>query len=162
MALNPSQLDASAAVANLAMASPASGGQAATAAPKPILQLADLRGLRTAPPLSELERQSLQAELLTLVASCPWFTVGVMAPTAAAAITALRRCEAAFGWDPLAAADGADDAIEGPVFLKGNQRTGSYLLRREEGLGEGLLISGQNPDNPALADTWGPLPLDWP
>jgi hypothetical protein len=83
-----------------------------------------------------------------------------MAPTAIDAIAALRRCEAAFGWSALTAADPATDLIEGPVFLKGNQRTGTYLLRREEGLGEGVLISGQHPDDPSLTDTWGPLPLD--
>lgn len=56
--------------------------------------------------------------------------------------------------------DPAADGILSPVFLKGNQRTGTYLLREEAGLGEGILISGQHPDQPELAQTWGPLPLD--
>jgi hypothetical protein len=46
------------------------------------------------------------------------------------------------------------------VFLKGNQRTGLFHLRREEGLGEGILISGHGAADPAAEDTWGPLPLD--
>jgi hypothetical protein len=83
-----------------------------------------------------------------------------MAPSAAAALGALRRWEAALGWEPLAAVDPAADGISAPVFLKGNQRTGTYLLREETGLGEGILISGQHPDQPELAQTWGPLPLD--
>ena len=29
------------------------------------------------------------------------------------------------------------------------------------GLGEGLLISGHSPADPAAEDTWGPLPLDF-
>jgi hypothetical protein len=96
---------------------------------------------------------------------CPWFTIGVMAPTASEAVEALRRCEQALGWPTLAAEDlGAEDlgaaAMKGPVFLKGNQRTGTYRIRQEEGLGKGVLISGQNSEQPELADTWGPLPLD--
>ena len=52
--------------------------------------------------------------------------------------------------------------MAGPVFLKGNQHSGQFLLRAEAGLGEGILISGHlngEPD-PALEGTWGPLPLD--
>ena len=127
---------------------------------QPIRALADLRGLRSAPLLDAATRQALRDELITAMAACPWFTVGVMAPSAAAALGALRRWEAALGWEPLAAVDPAADAIVAPVFLKGNQRTGSYLLREEAGLGEGILISGQHPDQPELAQTWGPLPLD--
>jgi len=123
-------------------------------------QLGALRGLRTAPELSDSQRNQLRAELADALVPCPWFTIGVMAPTATDAVAALRRCEAAFGWPALTAADPASTAIEGPVFLKGNQHTGTYLLRREEGLGEGVLISGQHPDEPTLTDTWGPLPLD--
>jgi hypothetical protein len=46
------------------------------------------------------------------------------------------------------------------VFLKGNQRSGSYLLRQEDGLGEGLLITGHHSEDPSVEGTWGPLPLD--
>ena len=45
------------------------------------------------------------------------------------------------------------------VFLKGNQRTGTALVRAESGLGVGILISGQAPSNADAEDTWGPLPL---
>jgi hypothetical protein len=83
-----------------------------------------------------------------------------MAPTATAAIEALRRCEQALGWPALAADGPSGAAIEGAVFLKGNQRSGTFLIRQEDGLGVGLLISGQNTERPELADTWGPLPLD--
>ena len=130
--------------------------EAAVATPR----LTALRGKRTAPELEEGERQELRAELDGAMKRCPWFTIGVMAPTAAEAVGALRRCEQAFGW-PALAADNPDAATnEGPVFLKGNQRTGTYLIRQEEGLGVGVLISGQNAEQPELADTWGPLPLD--
>jgi hypothetical protein len=123
-------------------------------------RLSALRGERTAPELQQSERQELLAELQGALKLCPWFTIGVMAPTASEAVEALRRCEQALGWPALAAEDLAAAAMEGPVFLKGNQRTGTYRIRPEEGLGKGVLISGQNSEQPELADTWGPLPLD--
>ena len=46
------------------------------------------------------------------------------------------------------------------MFLKGNQRNGGFRVRQEGGLGEGLLITGHNPEAPEAEDTWGPLPLD--
>jgi hypothetical protein len=129
-------------------------------APAATPRLTALRGERTAPELQENERQELRAELNGAMKQCPWFTIGVMAPTATQALQALRRCEQAFGWPALAADNPDTGACEGPVFLKGNQRTGTYLIRQEEGLGVGVLISGQNAEQPELADTWGPLPLD--
>ncbi|MEY4297896.1 MAG: hypothetical protein RLZZ423_1075 [Cyanobacteriota bacterium] len=126
--------------------------------------LASLRalcGLRTAPALSAAEAEGLRAELQPLLARCEWFTIGVMAPSAAAAVAALRTAEQAQGWPALELdpAGEALEAIEGPVFLKGNQNTGRFLVRRESGLGEGILITGHSPVEPEAEDTWGPLPL---
>lgn len=124
--------------------------------------LADLRGLRSAPTLSPQQAEQLRAELIEQLGRCEWFTLGVMAPSAAAAVQALRSAEAALQWEALEL-DPAGEAlasIEGPVFLKGNQNSGRFLVRRETGLGEGLLITGHNPVDPAAEDTWGPLPLD--
>ena len=129
--------------------------------------LADLRGLRTSPTLAEPQRRALRRELIEALRPYPWFTIGVMAPNAAAAVASLRQWETALGWSPLAAAESdpaspgpSGSAQPGPVFLKGNQRNGTFLLRPEEGLGEGVLISGQNPEGADAGDTWGPLPLD--
>lgn len=52
-------------------------------------------------------------------------------------------------------------AVAGPVFLKGNQRTGLFLVRPESGLGCGLLITGHSSVAPEAEDTWGPFPLDF-
>jgi hypothetical protein len=126
-----------------------------------LVTLGSLRGLRSAPQTSELERQQLQQELQTAIASCEWFTVGVMAPSAQEAVAALRSLEQGLGWEALVVDPSGEDlaSIDGPVFLKGNQNNGRFLVRRESGLGEGLLITGHNPVDPALEDTWGPLPL---
>ncbi|MEX1315964.1 MAG: DUF1824 family protein [Synechococcaceae cyanobacterium] len=126
------------------------------------MNLDGLRGLRSAPALDRDGRDALLAELGPRLAACDWFTVGVMAPTGPAALQCLRQLEAALGWPPLEL-DGVcehPDAIRDPVFLKGNQNTGRFLVRRETGLGEGLLITGHSPADPAAEDTWGPLPLD--
>ncbi len=98
--------------------------------------LAALRGLRTAPLLDAAGRESLRREL-----------VAALAPQELA-------IEAPDDHDTA----GADPA--GAVFLKGNQRTGTFGLRPEGGLGEGILISGHHLDDPSRGDTWGPLPLD--
>lgn len=142
----------------------------AASSPSPQPGLAALRGLRQAPSLEASAREALREELVQVMEPCVWFTIGVMAPSAAAALATLRLCEGALGWPALHPQElafepvddhdsgGADPA--GSVFLKGNQRTGTYLLRPEAGLGEGILISGHHPDNPAVEDTWGPLPLN--
>lgn len=126
--------------------------------------LAGLRalcGLRHAPTLSLEQVTALRAELQPLLHRCDWFTIGVMAPSAAAAVAALRSAEQANNWQTLELdpAGEALAAIEGPVFLKGNQNTGRFLVRREAGLGEGILITGHSPADPDAEDTWGPLPL---
>ena len=124
--------------------------------------LAALRGLRSAPMLQGPDRAALLTELQACLAACDWFTVGVMAPTAAMAVGCLRQLETALGWRPLEL-DPACEAlktIEGPVFLKANQNTSRFLVRRETGLGEGILITGHSSVNPDAEDTWGPFPLD--
>ena len=120
-----------------------------------------MRGLRTAPELSAAGCEALRTQLLLKLKPCEWFTIGVMAPSAAAAVAALRSLETALGWESLEL-DPAGEAlasIEGPVFLKGNQNSGRFLVRREAGLGEGILISGHSAVQPDAEDTWGPLPL---
>jgi len=128
------------------------------------LTLADLASLRTAPGLPAHQRPVLLAELKTRLAGCDWFTIGVMAPSAAAALAALRACEVSLGWPALPShgQDPEPGSVAGPVFLKGNQRSGQVMLRAEAGLGEGILISGHlnGESDPALEGTWGPLPLD--
>ncbi|MBW4531913.1 MAG: DUF1824 family protein [Aphanothece saxicola GSE-SYN-MK-01-06B] len=129
----------------------------------PITDLAGLRGLRTAPDLDAAQARRLREELTALLGACGWFTVGVMAPSSSSAVAALRQLEAALGWpalQPDVARAGEPGGAPGPVFLKGNQRTGLFQLRREDGLGEGILITGHDAADPAAEDTWGPLPLD--
>ena len=123
--------------------------------------LASLKGLRTAPELASGQQAQLLEELTQTMATCEWFTVGVMAPSAALAVATLRALEQRFSWETLELDPAGEElaTIEGPVFLKANQNNGRFLVRRESGLGEGLLITGHNPVDPSTEDTWGPLPL---
>jgi hypothetical protein len=128
-----------------------------------LASLQSLCGLRTAPALTADQRRSLRNELDPLLAACEWFTMGVMAPSADAAVAALRAIEAGLAC-PALELDPAGEALEtidGPVFLKANQNTGRFLVRREAGLGEGLLITGHSPTDPTAEATWGPFPLDF-
>ena len=124
--------------------------------------LTSLRGLRTAPSLSLVERSMLRQELQLAMGRCAWFTLGVMAPSAEAAVTALRQREVACGWPALELQnpESLEQQPGGGVFLKANQSNGRFLIRAEEGLGEGLLITGHQPADSQQEDTWGPLPLD--
>ncbi|SBO42506.1 DUF1824 family protein [Cyanobium sp. NIES-981] len=123
--------------------------------------LGSLRALRTAPCLDPAELTALRTELAARMGRCEWFTVGVMAPTALQAVQTLRSLEAACGWPPLAPDSSGEEleSTDGPVFLKANQSTGRFSLRLEDGLGEGVLITGHSRANPDAEDTWGPLPL---
>jgi len=127
-----------------------------------IQRISDLTPLRSAPSLSAEQTSVLRAELAREMGAYSWFTVGVMAPSADAAVQALRALEAALGWSAheLDPAGEALASIEGPVFLKANQNNGRFLVRRETGLGQGVLITGHSPVDPEAEDTWGPLPLD--
>ncbi|MEB3361535.1 MAG: DUF1824 family protein [Synechococcaceae cyanobacterium] len=76
----------------------------------PAISLSDLRGLRSAPPLSEPQRLQLIRELEQAIAPFSWFTLGVMAPDAETAISVLRRVETALGWPALQPAGNAPAA----------------------------------------------------
>ena len=95
-----------------------------------LVGLRALCGLRSAPALSSEQASALRRELEPLLQRCDWFTIGIMAPSAAAAVVALRAAEQANGWEPLELdpAGEALDSMEGPVFLKGNQNTHRFLL----------------------------------
>ena len=124
-----------------------------------IPSLKELERLRTAPELSDIAQAALRKELADAMADASWFTVGVMAPSADAALASLRRLERYQGWDEMNLIETPEDT--GPVFLKANQNGGSIRIRIEHGLGEGILISGHGDDASQPSTTWGPLPLDF-
>lgn len=124
-----------------------------------ISSLSDLARLRGAPELTPDTSDRLRSELHMAMAQASWFTVGVMAPSAAKALEALRALERSQDWETMNVVENTAD--EGPVFLKANQKGGSVRIRIEHGLGEGILISGHGDDDSIPSTTWGPLPLDF-
>ncbi len=121
--------------------------------------LNDLKNFRSAPKLSLRVSRKLFNELQIAMKQADWFTVGIMALSADQAISTLREIENKLSWPPMRSIE--EPNKNGPVFLKANQQTGQFHTRIEEGLGEGILISGQSLDSANNLETWGPLPLDF-
>ncbi len=121
--------------------------------------LADLDRLRSAPELDEEQKQTLLAELLSEITRPQWFTLGVMAPSESKAIEAIRQVERFFKWPPMQLIERPESM--GPVFLKANQSSSEIRIRLEEGLGEGILISGHHSDPMEPTFNCGPLPLNF-
>ena len=124
-----------------------------------ITSLNDLRMSRSAPELDENQTKALKKELEKCMEAADWFTIGIMSPSYELAIFTLKEMESLFNWSHMKAASKPSD--DGPVFLKANQRAGSFNARIEYGLGEGILLSCQYNQENKDALTLGTLPLDF-
>ena len=124
-----------------------------------INKLVDLNNLRTAPQLSNIQEKKLLEELEVNIFDTDWITIGIMASSHKKAIEALRSISKKYSSIKF----GNLDALhaDGSVFLKANQKTGNVFVRSENGLGEGILITCQYEQDVKLANTFGPLPLDF-
>ena len=125
----------------------------------PVHHLADLARLRSAPELLPHIRDQLRQELTQAMRNARWFTIGVMAPSVDQALSALRSLEQSQQWESMELVNSPEEP--GPVFLKANQKGGTIRIRIENGLGQGVLISGHGDDETTPSTTWGPLPLDF-
>tara|TARA_Y100001968_G_C19328570_1_gene703076 strand:- start:681 stop:1088 length:408 start_codon:yes stop_codon:yes gene_type:complete len=123
-----------------------------------INSLSDLRSIRTAPLLGELQKKNLLIEVNSYIKNADWFTIGIMAPSSSQAILVLKEMESYFCWPTMKVTSQPNE--KGPVFLKANQKTGGIHIRIEFGLGEGVLIGCQYNNDKKDADTIGPLPLN--
>ena len=124
-----------------------------------IYKLVDLKNLRSAPQLSDKQKEKLFEELKAYIFNAHWITIGIMAPSDKKAIEALqsiskKHFSIKFGNLGSLQADGA-------VFLKANQKTSNVFVRSENGLGEGILITCQYDEGANESNTFGPLPLDF-
>ena len=82
-----------------------------------------------------------------------------MAPSDTKAIEALKSISKKYTSIKFRDLDSLN--ADGSVFLKGNQKTGNVLIRSENGLGEGILITCQYEEDSEDSSTFGPLPLDF-
>ena len=124
-----------------------------------INKLVDLNSFRTAPLLSKSQIKKLLEELETNIFNADWITIGIMAPCDNQAIEALQSISKKYSSIKFGNLDSLH--AEGNVFLKGNQKTGNVLVRSENGLGEGILITCQSDEDAEESNTFGPLPLDF-
>ena len=124
-----------------------------------INNLVDLTILRTAPVLSPSQVKKLLEELQENILNADWITIGIMAPCDIKAIAALQSISKKYSSVKFKNLDSLH--ADGSVFLKGNQKTGNVLVRSENGLGEGILITCQYDQEAKESNTFGPLPLDF-
>ncbi len=124
-----------------------------------INKLADLNSLRTAPHLSNSQEKKLLVELQTNIYNADWITIGIMAPSDAKAIEALKSISNKYSSIQFRNLDSLQ--ADGGVFLKANQKTSNVFVRSENGLGEGILITCQYDEDSEESNTFGPLPLDF-
>ncbi len=124
-----------------------------------IFKLEDLDKLRSAPKLNKHQANILLNEVSCIINNSDWITIGVMSPSFKKGINAVRKIEEKFEYDEMKCI--TSSRLEGPIFLKANQKTGEIHARIEFGLGEGILITCQHYDNSLISRTIGPFPLDF-
>tara|TARA_Y100001968_G_scaffold142439_1_gene130154 strand:- start:397 stop:798 length:402 start_codon:yes stop_codon:yes gene_type:complete len=122
-------------------------------------KLEDLNKLRSAPKLNKNQSKKLLNEVTCIIRKSDWITIGVMSPSLKKGINAVRKIEEKFEYNEMKFID--SNNLEGPIFLKANQKTGEIHARIEFGLGEGILITCQHYDNSLTSRTIGPFPLDF-
>ena len=124
-----------------------------------IKNLVDLNSLKTAPLLSNNQVKKLLEELERNILNADWITIGVMASCDIKAIESLQSISKKYSSIKFGHLDSLH--ANGSVFLKGNQKTGNVLIRSENGLGEGILITCQYDKDALVSNTFGPLPLNF-
>ena len=124
-----------------------------------IKKLVDLKSLRTAPQLSNIQVKKLLEELETNIFNADWITIGIMAPCDRKAIETLQSISKKYSSIKFESLDSLH--ADGSVFLKGNQKTGNVFVRSENGLAVGILLTCQYENVSKESDTFGPLPLDF-
>ena len=122
-----------------------------------INKLVDLNNLRSAPQLSERQKEKLFEELEAYIFNAHWITIGIMAPSDKKAIEALQSISKKYS--SIKFGNLGSLQAEGGVFLKANQKTSNVFVRSENGLGEGILITCQYDEGAKESNTFGPLPL---
>ena len=121
--------------------------------------LVDLNSYRSAPELSKIQTKKLLEELEPKLLGADWITVGIMAANDFEAVDALKSIPRKYSAIKFISLDSLH--ADGRVFLKANQKTGNVLIRSENGLGEGILVTCQCEDDSSGSSTFGPFPLDF-
>ena len=124
-----------------------------------ISKLEDLDKLRSAPTLNRKQLELLLIQTEAIIYKADWLTIGVMSPSLRKGLNTIRSIERKYKYKEMKCI--TFPKSNGPVFLKGNQKTGEIHARIEYGLGEGVLISCHKYDTSIDTRTIGPFPLDF-
>ena len=124
-----------------------------------INNLSDLNCFRSAPKLNKRQIKKLLEELEAKIINSDWLTLGIMAHSACDAIGALKSISKKYTFLKFKNLESLN--AMGSVYLKGNQKTGNVLIRSENGLGEGILLTCQYDNDSQQSSTFGPFPLDF-
>ena len=124
-----------------------------------INKLRDLRSLRTAPKLTNIQIKKLIEELEENIFNADWISIGIMAPSDFDAVDTLKSISKRYSSIKFLNLDSLN--ANGSVFLKANQKTSNVYVRSENGLGEGILITCQYDEDAKGSNTFGPFPLDF-
>ena len=124
-----------------------------------INKLSDLRSLRTAPQLTNIQIKKLIKELEINIFNADWISIGIMAPSDFYAVDTLKSISKRYSAIKFLNLDSLN--ANGSVFLKANQKTGNVFIRSEIGIGEGILLTCQYDVESEKSETFGPLPLDF-
>ena len=122
-----------------------------------ITNLNDLKRLRSAPKLNNKQSKLLFDQAKDIIDKADWLTIGVMAPSIEIGMRTIKTIEKTLQLEKFNYV--TVPSSKGPIFLKGNQKTGEVHARIEYGLGEGILISCHDCDNAVMAETIGPFPV---
>ena len=124
-----------------------------------INSLSDLNQFNSAPQMDHSLIMKLRKELEPCIRNCDWITVGIMAYSDTDALGALSSLTDRFKFINFKKTK--DLKASGSVFLKANQKTQNVLIRSENGLGEGILITCQYENEYLNSETFGPFSLDF-
>jgi hypothetical protein len=112
--------------------------------------------LHPAIPLAAVDRELLRQALLQVASQSEYQMLGICAATLAEAQQALLSYAMALGYCP----NPDLGAIEGPVYIKFNPKTGGCYASPYVGNHRGVLVSCQSAYETGLNEMYGHLPLD--
>jgi hypothetical protein len=113
-------------------------------------------GLPSATPLASVDRQQLQQALLQVADQSEYQLLGICAGSFTEGQQALITYATALGYT----LNSELVAIDGPVYIKFNPKSGGCYVAPYVGNHRGVLVSCQSAYEPDLNEMYGHLPLD--
>lgn len=106
---------------------------------------------------SPAEKEQLRAALLLITSTSEWENLGICADNSSTAFATLSSYLKALGYTTKIE---NIPEINRPIYLKYNTQKMSHYLDSYTGAYRGVLVTCFSEENPAIAGTYGHLPLD--